>query len=67
MSKIVKKTEIELKNIIELAVKKAVSNGALPEAEMPQFNIESRLIRITAIIQQTSQWRAHVLLRKRRE
>ena len=35
MSKIVKKTEIELKNIIELAVKKAVSNGALPEAEMP--------------------------------
>lgn len=40
MSKIFKKTEIELKNIIELAVKKAVSNGALPEAEMPQFNIE---------------------------
>ena len=40
MSKIVKKTEIELKNIIEQAVKKAVSNVALPEAEMPQFNIE---------------------------
>ena len=40
MAKIVKKTEIELKNIIEQAVKKAVSNGALPEAEMPQFNIE---------------------------
>lgn len=40
MSKIVKKTEIELKNIIEQAVKKAVSNGALPEDEMPQFNIE---------------------------
>ena len=40
MSKIVKKTEIELKNIIEQAVKKAVSIGALPEAEMPQFNIE---------------------------
>lgn len=40
MSKIIKKTEIELKNIIEQAVKKAVSNGALPEAEMPQFNIE---------------------------
>lgn len=40
MSKIVKKTEIELKNIIEQAVKKAISNGALPEAEMPQFNIE---------------------------
>ena len=40
MSKIVKKTEIELKNIIEQAVKKAVSNGALPETEMPQFNIE---------------------------
>lgn len=40
MSKIVKKAEIELKNIIEQAVKKAVSNGALPEAEMPQFNIE---------------------------
>lgn len=40
MSKIVKKTEIELKNIIEQAVKKAVSNGALHEAEMPQFNIE---------------------------
>lgn len=40
MSKIVKKTEIELKNIIEQAIKKAVSNGTLPEAEMPQFNIE---------------------------
>lgn len=40
MSKIVKETEIELKNIIEQAVKKAVLNGALPEAEMPQFNIE---------------------------
>ena len=40
MSKIVKETEIELKNIIEQAVKKAVSNGTLPEAEMPQFNIE---------------------------
>ena len=40
MSKIVKETEIELKNIIEQDVKKAVSNGALPEAEMPQFNIE---------------------------
>ncbi len=40
MSKIVKKTEIELKNIIEQAIKKAVSNGDLPEAEMPQFNIE---------------------------
>lgn len=40
MSKIVKKTEIELKNIIEQAVKKAISNGDLPEAEMPQFNIE---------------------------
>ena len=40
MSKIVKKTEIELKNIIAQAVKKAVSNGALPETEMPQFNIE---------------------------
>lgn len=40
MSKIVKKTEIELKNLIEQAVKKAVLNGALPEAEMPQFNIE---------------------------
>lgn len=40
MSKIVKETEIELKNIIEQAVKKAVSNGALPEAEMPHFNIE---------------------------
>lgn len=40
MSKIVKKTEIELKNIIEQAVEKAVSNGALPDAEMPQFNIE---------------------------
>ena len=40
MSKIVKKTEIELKNIIEQAVKNAVSKGDLPEAEMPQFNIE---------------------------
>ena len=40
MSKIVKQTENELKSIIEQAIKTAVSNGALPEAEIPQFNIE---------------------------
>ncbi len=40
MSKIVKQTENELKSIIEQAIKKAISNGALPEAEIPQFNIE---------------------------
>ena len=67
MSKIVKETEIELKNIIEQAVKKAVSNGALPELKCRNLTLKSRLIRITAIIQQTLQWRAHVLLRKRRE
>ena len=40
MSKIVKQTENELKNIIEQAIKKAIADGALPEAEIPQFNIE---------------------------
>ncbi len=40
MSKIVKQTENELKSIIEQAIKKAISNGDLPEAEIPQFNIE---------------------------
>lgn len=40
MSKIVKQTENELKNIIVEAIKKAIANGALPEAEIPQFNIE---------------------------
>lgn len=40
MSKIVKQTENELKNIIEQAIKKAIADGTLPEAEIPQFNIE---------------------------
>lgn len=40
MSKIVKQTENELKNIIVEAIKKAIADGALPEAEIPQFNIE---------------------------
>lgn len=40
MSKIVKQTENELKNIIVEAIKKAIADGALPEAEIPQFNIK---------------------------
>lgn len=40
MSKIVKQTENELKNIIVEAIKKAIADGALLEAEIPQFNIE---------------------------
>ena len=68
MSKIVKKTEIELKNIIEQAVKKAVSNGALPEAEMPQFNIEKPANKDNGDYStNVAMAGAHVLLRKRRE
>ena len=40
MSKLVKQTENELKIIIENAVNKAMANGDLPQAEIPQFNIE---------------------------
>ncbi|MBQ7739976.1 MAG: arginine--tRNA ligase [Eubacterium sp.] len=40
MSKIVKQTQDELKDIIITAVKDAVSGGALPEAELPDFIIE---------------------------
>lgn len=40
MSKIVKQTENELKIIIENAINKAMASGDLPEAEIPQFNIE---------------------------
>lgn len=40
MSKTVKDTENQLKNIIESAVKKAIADGLLPEAEIPAFNIE---------------------------
>ncbi len=40
MSKLVKQTENELKVIIENAINKAMASGDLPEAEIPQFNIE---------------------------
>lgn len=40
MSKLVKQTENELKIIIENAVNKAMASGDLPQAEIPQFNIE---------------------------
>lgn len=40
MSKLVKQTENELKIIIENAINKAMASGDLPEAEIPQFNIE---------------------------
>lgn len=40
MSKLVKQTENELKIIIENAINKAMAGGDLPEAEIPQFNIE---------------------------
>lgn len=40
MSKLVKQTENELKIIIENAVNKAMASGDLPQAELPQFNIE---------------------------
>lgn len=40
MSKLVKQTENELKIIIENAINKAMASGDLPQAEIPQFNIE---------------------------
>lgn len=40
MSKLVKQTENELKIIIENAINKAMASGDLPEAEIPQVNIE---------------------------
>ena len=40
MSKIIKETEIKLKEIIEKAVACAIENGELPQAEMPDFIIE---------------------------
>ena len=40
MSKIVKQTEELLKQKITDAIKKAISNGDLPDGEIPQFNIE---------------------------
>lgn len=67
MSKLVKQTENELKIIIENAVNKAMASGDLPQAEIPQFNIESRLIKITAIIQQMLQWQVRVHLKKHRK
>ena len=60
MSKLVKQTENELKIIIENAVNKAMANGDLPQAEIPQFNI-------TAIIQQMLQWQVRVHLKKHRK
>ncbi len=40
MSKIVKQTEELLKQKITDAINKAISNGDLPDGEIPQFNIE---------------------------
>ena len=40
MSKLVKQTEEQLKNIIIAAVNKAVADGELCEAELPQFIVE---------------------------
>lgn len=40
MSKIIKETEIKLKEIIEKAVACAIENGELPQAEIPDFIIE---------------------------
>lgn len=40
MSKIVKETQLELKTRIVNAVKKAMENGELPNAEIPEFIIE---------------------------
>lgn len=40
MSKIIKETEIKLKEIIEKAVACSIENGELPQAEMPDFIIE---------------------------
>lgn len=40
MSKIVKETQLELKKRIVNAVEKAIENGELPKAEIPEFIIE---------------------------
>ena len=40
MSKIVKETQLELKKRIVNAVEKAMENGELPKAEIPEFIIE---------------------------
>lgn len=40
MSKIVKLTRESIKDIIINAAKKAIANGFLPEAELPNFNVE---------------------------
>lgn len=40
MSAVVKKTRESIKGIIENAAKKAISEGALPEGELTEFNIE---------------------------
>ena len=40
MSKIVKLTRESIKDIIVSAAKKAIANGSLPEAELPNFNVE---------------------------
>lgn len=41
MSKIINETEIKLKKIIESAVVSAMQNGDLPQAEVPEFIIET--------------------------
>lgn len=40
MSKIVKNATDALYSLIEKAIEKSIENGSLPEAEIPQFNIE---------------------------
>ena len=40
MSKIVKTTRESIKDIIVNAAKKAIAAGTLPEAELPDFNVE---------------------------
>ena len=40
MSKIVKQVQDRLTSAISSAFKKAIASGALPEAEIPSFNIE---------------------------
>ncbi len=40
MSKIVKSTRESIKDIIVNAARRAITNGSLPEAELPNFNVE---------------------------
>ena len=40
MSKIVKSTRESIKDIIINAARRAIANGSLPEAELPNFNVE---------------------------